>query len=392
MKTTKILALLLALVMVLSLAACGSSSSAPAAEEPAPAAEEAAPVAEVAAPAAEEAAEEAVEETMEEVVADGEVVADDGTVVTFDNFMDYTYANMGLSVGLVNASAGQEFLVSYGNNVVDTYESMGISATVQCCESITEQIEAIENYTAQGVDLIYIMCYDAAAEQAAVEAARAQGIKVFMVASTPNGAYEIDGYFEIPNEYYGQLTAQGAIDWLDVNYPDAEDGSIKTAVIAETSAADGTVRYAGIIDTLEADPRIDIVYTSTNSDSIEEGTAAMEEAYALDPTIQLVVCMQGAPAIGANSVITAQKDVDLDSICVVAGEWSDSIGELMEESVTGDGTSCVRVSVGTGVPTNTADGTYLEMQAAAALVTGVFPEPVVFDTVVAACYAWDYYA
>lgn len=118
----------------------------------------------------------------------------------------------------------------------------------------------------------------------------------------------------------------------------------------------------------------------------------MEEALALDPSIQLVVCMQGAPAIGANSVVTAQKDVDLDSVCIVAGEWSDSIGELMEESVTDSGTSCVRVCVGTGVPTNTSDGTYLEMQAAAALVTGVYPEPVVFDTVIAACCAWEYYA
>lgn len=390
MEMKKLLALLLAMTMALALAACGARTENTPVEEGSAASEPAE------APAAEEAAEETAEGVVkvgvEDLAATGEVVADDGTVVTFDNFMDYTYANMGLTVGIVNASAGQEFLVSYGNRAVEIYEGMGISASVQCCESITEQIEAIENYTAQGVDLIYIMCYDAAAEQAAVEAARAKGIKVFMVASTPNGDYEIDGYFEIPNEYYGQLTAQGGMDWLDLNYPDAEAGGIKTAVIAETSAADGTVRYGGITEVLEADPRIDIVYTSTNSDSIEEGTAAMEEALALDPSIQLVVCMQGAPAIGANSVVTAQKDVDLDSVCIVAGEWSDSIGELMEESVTDSGTSCVRVCVGTGVPTNTSDGTYLEMQAAAALVTGVYPEPVVFDTVIATCCAWEYYA
>lgn len=390
MEMKKLLALLLAMTMALALAACGARTENTPVEEGSAAAEPAE------APAAEEAAEETAEGVVkvgvEDLAATGEVVADDGTVVTFDNFMDYTYANMGLTVGIVNASAGQEFLVSYGNRAVEIYEGMGISASVQCCESITEQIEAIENYTAQGVDLIYIMCYDAAAEQAAVEAARAKGIKVFMVASTPNGDYEIDGYFEIPNEYYGQLIAQGGMDWLDLNYPDAEAGGIKTAVIAETSAADGTVRYGGITEVLEADPRIDIVYTSTNSDSIEEGTAAMEEALALDPSIQLVVCMQGAPAIGANSVVTAQKDVDLDSVCIVAGEWSDSIGELMEESVTDSGTSCVRVCVGTGVPTNTSDGTYLEMQAAAALVTGVYPEPVVFDTVIATCCAWEYYA
>lgn len=390
MEMKKLLALLLAMTMALALAACGARTENTPVEEGSAASEPAE------APAAEEAAEETAEGVVkvgvEDLAATGEVVADDGTVVTFDNFMDYTYANMGLTVGIVNASAGQEFLVSYGNRAVEIYKGMGISASVQCCESITEQIEAIENYTAQGVDLIYIMCYDAAAEQAAVEAARAKGIKVFMVASTPNGDYEIDGYFEIPNEYYGQLTAQGGMDWLDLNYPDAEAGGIKTAVIAETSAADGTVRYGGITEALEADPRIDIVYTSTNSDSIEEGTAAMEEALALDPSIQLVVCMQGAPAIGANSVVTAQKDVDLDSVCIVAGEWSDSIGELMEESVTDSGTSCVRVCVGTGVPTNTSDGTYLEMQAAAALVTGVYPEPVVFDTVIATCCAWEYYA
>ena len=178
----KFLAMMLALAMVLSLAACGGSS-APAATE-APAAE---------APAADAPAAEAPAETA------------------------------GKTVGVAMPTQSSERWINDGGNMKKQLEALGYNVVLQYAEDdVQMQVSQIENMIAQGVDVLVIASIDSVALTGVEAQAKAAGIPIIAYDRLLMQTDAVSYYASFDNEGVGRAIAEYVEAKLDLaNAPES---------------------------------------------------------------------------------------------------------------------------------------------------------------------------
>ena len=192
----KSIALILALLMILALAACGQSA-APAA----PAAD---------APAAEAPATEAKP-----------------------------------SVGFVTFGLGGDFFQALADTFVTTMNDAGWNASYVDGEfNPTAQIAAVENYIAQGVNTIVLWSVAPEAMGAVIDQAQAAGIQVVSFVA-PTEKY--DALMLADDAKLADALNKLAAKWIDTTFADAEDHSVPVAVFSCRTAHTGVVQADELI-------------------------------------------------------------------------------------------------------------------------------------------------
>lgn len=107
------------------------------------------------------------------------------------------------------------------------------------------QATQIENFTTMGAKIIFTMPIESSSLVPKLEAARAAGVLVF-VAGTEPGESARDGVAKMDQFLAGAYCAKMAKEWVDANYPDAADGSIEAGFLTSALSEDDTVRCAGL--------------------------------------------------------------------------------------------------------------------------------------------------
>lgn len=321
----KTLAMILAVSMVfgLLLTGCGQAKeTAPASE---PAAQEEAPAAEAAAP--------------EEAAAPAEP-AGEAEEVTPDNYLDGDYSDLNLTVGLILPTLAAEMLAVQAKEIPAYFAQNGVECIVTEAGTDADQISAIENFVAMGVDMIMAVVTNCSSVENAVNRARESGTKVVIMSEVP--PYEVDGYFDLDIKMVAHACSDMFEAWIDKQFPDAEDGSIKAAFLTYSSVGTLQDRTDIIMETLESDPRIDLVFTK-ETDGIVEAADAVEEAFTTDPDIQLIIASDDGGAMGANQTWIARSDKDLENDAIFSAGYSPSLSTLISEA--GTDTSLVRGAI-----------------------------------------------
>lgn len=315
----KILALILVLCMVFALCACSGTVD----DETQARIDEItdrietleAALAEAEAKSAEEA-KEAPEEVPEE---------DNEAYLTAD------YSAEGYSVGVMLPSLSVEMMAQMADLIPTYFEEVGIECIVSEAGSDTDQIACIENFTTMGVDLIMAVVTNAASVEAAVTAAREAGTKVMFMSVAPE--YEVDSYCMVDMAALGEATVELMNAWMDYEYADAEAGSVKAAALVFTSAGEAATKSQIILNGIEADERIDLVFQK-ETDGVVEANTAMTECLTTNPDIDLLVTFDDSGAIGANQVWVADSGIDYETAAIISGNYSNSLGELVDQAGT----------------------------------------------------------
>ncbi len=281
----KSIALILALVMILALTACGQS--APAAEKPA--AESAAE-----APAADEK----------------------------------------LSAGFVTFGLGGDFFQALADQFVATMNEAGWDASYADGEfNPTTQIEAMENYIAQGVDTIVVWSVAPEAMTSVVEQAQNAGIDVVAFVA-PTEKY--DALMVTDNAELADNLNRLAAKWIDSTFADAEDHSVPVAVFTCRTAETGVVQGDELLKIEEFSTKAKFAQeVELQDENTDTGLAAAENLYTTNPEIKVFLSAHNGLALGINNYFTGLSSpvTDYSDMGIFCINGNETIGELIQGSV-----------------------------------------------------------
>ncbi len=282
----KTLALLLALVMILALAACGQSA-APAAEKPA----EAAPA--EAAPAADKKP----------------------------------------AVGFVTFGLGGDFFQALADTFVTTMNDAGWDASYVDGEfNPTSQIAAMENYIAQDVDVIVLWSVAPEAMDAVIGQAQAAGIKVVSFVA-PTEKY--DALMLADDAKLADALNKLAAKWIDTTFADAPDHSVPVAVFSCRTAQTGVTQADELIKIEEYSQKAQFAReVELQDENTDTGMAAAENLYTTNPEIKVFLSAHNGLALGINNYFTGIGSpvtdyADMGVFCVNGNE---EIGKLIADN------------------------------------------------------------
>ena len=266
----KLIALLLALVMVIGLVACGEK--APAADAPA-----------ADAPAAE-----------------------------------------GMTFAIIPKSAGNPYNEREASGFEEACIALGVTPIIQYPEDVSAeaQINVINNLVAQGVDAIAVAANDAEALESTLEAAKAAGIVVVSLDSDAKGS----------QLFINQAGVSEVAQVLVDSVYDMSEGAGEFAVLSASSTATNQNSWiAAMEQIIAADSKYaDLVWVETvyGDDESQKSTDEMQNLMTKYPNLEVVCCPTTVGILAAAKVVSETKDCKIK----VAGlglpsEMKDYVGD-----------------------------------------------------------------
>jgi ribose transport system substrate-binding protein len=234
----------------------------------------------------------------------------------------------GKTVCYIIPSLANPFLNGVATSVTEQFKADGVTVNVYGADEggLNQQFDQIENCISMGVDFMYLM---AAGEidqlLPAVEEAKAAGIPVMGV--PPMKLAPFDAIMHTSQYEDGQKVAKMACDFIEAVYPDAEDGSVETAIIGGASANVGMFeRDRGYSTITDICPKVKLVaHLDISGDSIPVGQNAAENVLTANPNVKVFIGQSTAHAQGIANAIKALPNVDLTKYGVFAGDMDPSM-------------------------------------------------------------------
>jgi ABC-type sugar transport system substrate-binding protein len=192
------------------------------------------------------------------------------------------------------------------------------------------QATQIENYTSMLPEFLFVMAVEPTSLVPKLIAAREAGAQVLFAGGDPGDENAYDAVMKMNQFLSGEYAALMAKQWVDKNYPDAEPGSIETAIFESTLNPEAVARSQGIkmisepylkneqgeyIDATgavvaEADrvenpaysPAVKVVQT-VQAEMFQAGQTAMQNILTTNPNVKLVIAYAGDGGMGASQAI-----------------------------------------------------------------------------------------
>jgi ABC-type sugar transport system substrate-binding protein len=238
-------------------------------------------------------------------------------------------------VGFSVITLTDPFQKMLADGVAAKYRSDGVEVQIASCEmSPDKQVEQLENFAAMGCKHILCLSMNSSGLQSVVNRIRAKGVSILLIGASPPN-YVVDGCVNVKNEDVGAQIAKMAIHWLDKKYAKAPKGSVKTALFTTTAIEDLKKRSDAMRNGIKADPRVKVVFEKENVMEIPEGNQGMQEAFAIDRDIKLVLAWNDALGIGINNVVMSEKGIKKDDFAIFTSAVSQAAVDLIGKSAEG---------------------------------------------------------
>ncbi len=246
----------------------------------------------------------------------------------------------GIDIGYSIPDTTNPFLGWLTTEVKKQAEAEGLKVQIaDAGNNSAKQIEQIENFIAMKVKVIDIMPIDPNNVQEVIQKAQKQGIKV-LVAGTDTGVYDV--MMNMDQYNCGEQISEMAMEWITKTY--SKDGTEaglptgadkkKVIVMKCTETTDMTNRSNGIIDKINAWGKVDVVIATAEARTTAAATAVMENMWQQNSDAIAVLTYNADGALGVNEYIMAQAGVDKSKFAVYAGDWSPPIQEVLDNSLT----------------------------------------------------------
>lgn len=319
----KSIALILALVMVLSLfAGCGGSGS------------------------------DDTPETTAAPVAEDNVSTDDvGEAVVAgigEKGVDLNGAKVGFSVPTLDS----EFFVNMAGQIEDYLAPYGVSLTALSANvNAATQIENIENFTTMGMDVIVLFLVDNEALVDTLIKARQNGAYVIVIGTILENKDAVDCCLNVDQAEAGEVAAKQMAAWVDATFPDAEDGSVKIAVMTSRTNDSGVSRSDAMLKVAEYSSKINMVgeYEVPGENDSVLAQQYAETIFTQHPDVSGILCYGSDMAVGANE-IALQKATDVSQFCIVTVDTPTVILEGIQASENNGSVIRATVALGAGTP------------------------------------------
>jgi ABC-type sugar transport system substrate-binding protein len=203
------------------------------------------------------------------------------------------------------------------------------------------QATQVENYTAMNAKFMFVMAVEASSLIPKLKAAREAGVTVLVAGGDPGNPDAYDAVMMMNQFFSGEYAALMAKQWVDATYPDAEPGSIETAILVSTLNPEAVARTAGLriitepylkdstgayVDATgtaisdaagtylagksDADrvanpaysPAVKVVQ-AVEAEMFQAGQTAMQNILTTNPNVKLVIAYAGDGGMGASQAI-----------------------------------------------------------------------------------------
>lgn len=285
--------------------------------------------------------------------------SEDGTVATGAESTD---AGDSL-IAVCLPSLDNPLMLGISDAMKSTFDSVASVEVASADQDANKQVTQIQNYTTMGAKMIVVMPVEASTIVEVLKEAREAGIKVVVNGTSMADPDAYDAMATVNQYLVGSYCALMAKEWVDVNYPDAAAGSIETAVFTSSQNQDALDRTAGILTIQEqylknaageyidesgnvveesakvANPAycqaVEVV-TSTDAEMFQDGQTAMQNVLTTNPNVKLVLAYASDGGCGANQAVIdsgiSADDMNSYAIfgCGVIGSEEDYIKDSAE--------------------------------------------------------------
>lgn len=192
-------------------------------------------------------------------------------------------------MALVEEQLGQRFITAGYQ-----WESASADGSAQ------RQIEQIENFITMGADEIIIMAVEPTSLTDVCQKAIDQGVKIY--AFTMNtGVYS--AFMGSDEAKVGEAIANLGSKWVDEAFPDAAEGTVNTVIFSYSGSPEAAERSEALYSIAEMNPKIKIVNTVEMLNTTDAGQQATENLAQTNPETNLILCYNGAMAVGVNASV-----------------------------------------------------------------------------------------
>ena len=209
----------------------------------------------------------------------------------------------GKKIGFVTFGPG-EFFTMLADTYVETFQALGWDASYQDGGFNPEtQISAAENYIAMGVDVLVIWAVVPEAMTNVVQDAMSKGIKVIsFVAELP----QYDVLMLSDDARLAGNLAKLAAQWIDETYADAPDHSVPVAVLSCRAADTGVLQADVLLKIEDFSKKAKFAGEFEQSDeSATTGQTAAENIYTTNPEIKVFLTPHSGLGNGISSFYTS---------------------------------------------------------------------------------------
>lgn len=280
----------------------------------------------------------------------------------------------GKKVGFSPVMMSSEFFAGMSDDMEAYFTANGMEySSADANGDVQTQIQNLENFVQMDMDYIIMFAVDASAICDAAIAARNQGKFVINIGTVLEQRDAYDVCINVDQFDSGAVVSQMAADWIEVTFPDAEDGSIEVAILEERDSDDAIRRSDGLHEIEKLTSKATVVYVAEQT--ITDGaTKAQELADALflqHPDVKCILTYGTDIAQGSDE-IALQKVSDKDQFAIFTVDTPEFIRNKIKESA--DNTSLIRgtVMLGEGTPYTCyklMDGSWMDR-----VVDGVYAE------------------
>lgn len=262
--------------------------------------------------------------------------------------------NSGKSVGFVTFGMGGEFFEQLANTYQTTMEAEGWTAYYADGKfDPTTQIEAAENYIAMGVDVLVIWSISPGSMSGVIDQAMEAGIKVIaFVAETE----KYDVLMRSDDEELAANLNKLAAKWIDETFANAPDHSIPVAAINYRGSETTAIQSDVLIRIEEYSTKAKFVKEVEASDeTVPQGQTIAENLYLTNPEIKVFLTPDNPIATGIESYYTSigSPVTDYSDMGIFCINGNASHAESIVKSITNE--NPMRGTVMTGSVQDTAN-------------------------------------
>ena len=228
-------------------------------------------------------------------------------------------------------------------------EQFGIKYDLASADSDSQkQLSQFENFMTMGCTTIIVYALDLSAMQDIMTRAEADDIRVVSATMTPAS---VDAYtiaVDANQDAVGTAAAQYASDWIDAQYPDAEDGSIEVALFTMSISENAIERCDGLRKIADLNSKVTIVEdydipVDNFMVRVKENADLMMQQH---PDVKVILTYSDVFNIIVDEAMMADPDIDATQICSVAIDKTEAAMTKIKLSQTNEST--IRATVATG--------------------------------------------
>lgn len=263
---------------------------------------------------------------------------------------DLEWFPKGSKVGLSVVTLGSEFFSEFDRGMEAYFKDNGYDYVCVSNEgNAATQVSDIENLINMQCDAIALFVNDQEAVTDILTKAVAEGIQVYPISVMLEDP-DTYTYCWVTDQYQsGYGAAQMAADWIEANFPDAEDGSIEVAVIGDTATSESSKRTDGLMAVEEITTKAKVVEMFDLTGASDYNIKSQEYADVISgkyPDCKVILSYSADSELGANEVYMRDASLDREHFAIFGVDTSQLAYQNIQASK--DNESLIRGTVSLG--------------------------------------------